>query len=253
MRHAAAGGIKTTTIGASGLDETGEYVFRQLAQYTMGLFVFLTYGEKGESGPASPWTVSHHTGENWEARNLDAIIVQSIARELAHLSEVPLAVPEDYFQARPGQGVRDAAVLEDLFAECARQLVDFSQAKIEPGTTAAVVPVACGAGCQRALGESLGNYLDAALARQKSFKLLERADLKAVMDELDLNLASAFDAKLAPAPGKQLPARMLVLSKVSRMPDRFDMFVKLVRVETGEVLSASMLRIDPQLVESESN
>jgi len=248
MRAAAAGGIKMTAIGASGLDQQGEYIFRQLAQYTMGMFVFLTYGEKGESKADTPWTVSHHTGDNWESRNLDTIIVQSIARELSHLSDRPVTVPEDYFQARTAEGVSSKAVLEDLFDECARQLIDFSQVKIEPGTPTAVMAAVPEAGCPASLAGVLGDHLQTALSRQKSFKMVEREQIKKVLDEMDLAKALSSDGKIALKEGRQIPARCLVLSKVLRSTDGYDMFVKMVRTETGEVVSASMLKIDPALV-----
>ncbi|HUU60036.1 MAG TPA: vWA domain-containing protein, partial [Phycisphaerae bacterium] len=256
LREAARAGIKTTAIGASGLKPQGEYIFRQLAQYTMGLFVFLTYGESGESEGGTPWTVSHHTGDNWQARNLDTIIVQAVARELSHLSDTPVRPPADYFQARPGKGVPNSAVLEELFTECARQLVGFSQIRIEASTPAAVLPVQRGDGCPAAVAESLGDHLSLALSREKSLKLVERGKLQEVLDELDLNRLSEFEATPAggsgpPAggglAGRQCPAKILVLSKVRLAADGYDMFVKMVRVETGEILSASMLRIDPQL------
>ena len=248
MRHAAGAGIKVTAIGASGLDPQGEYVFRQLAQYTMGLFVFLTYGETGESKGATPWTVSHHTGENWESRNLDAIIVQAISRELSHLGETPVRVREDYFQARPAAGVKSEAVLGELFAECARQLVDFSQVRIAPRTPAAVLPATCPPPCPPAVGASLQDHLSLALSRRKSFRLLDREDLKGVLDELKLSRALAFDEKVTAPRGRHVAAKILILSKVRKTAGRYDMFIKLVRVETGEILSATMLKIDPGLV-----
>ena len=45
MLAALGKGIKVFSVGASGLDKQGEYVQRQIAQYTGGRFVFLTYRE----------------------------------------------------------------------------------------------------------------------------------------------------------------------------------------------------------------
>ena len=45
MLAALGKGIKVFSVGASGLDKQGEYVQRQIAQYTGGRFVFLTYKE----------------------------------------------------------------------------------------------------------------------------------------------------------------------------------------------------------------
>ena len=45
MMAALGKGIKVFSVGASGLDKQGEYIQRQIAQYTGGRFVFLTYRE----------------------------------------------------------------------------------------------------------------------------------------------------------------------------------------------------------------
>ena len=72
MQEAAERGIKFATVGCSGLPVEGEVVWRQLAQYTMGPYVFLSRGERGDS-EVSASTVSHHVGSNWVAENLEAI------------------------------------------------------------------------------------------------------------------------------------------------------------------------------------
>ena len=252
MRWAAGAGVKMTTVGASGLNDQGEYIFRQLAQYTMGLYVFLTRGEKGEASGDGAWTVSHHTGDNFETANLDAIIVRAIARELSCLSDKPVAVPEDYFQARPREGVKDDAVLERLFAECARQLVDFSQVKIEAGASAAVAPPKAEEGCTAAMAAALGDRLEAAVLARKTFKLVEREQIARLLAEIDLSTAFSGGAASAPAPalreGRQVPARYIILSKVRKTAAGVDMYVKMVRTETGEVASATMLKIDAKLL-----
>mgnify|MGYP000208115186 CR=1 FL=1 len=56
-------------------------MLRQIAQFTGGRYIFLTYGESGESDGGTPATVSHHTGSNWQSRDLDAIVMKAIARD----------------------------------------------------------------------------------------------------------------------------------------------------------------------------
>ena len=273
MRDAAERGIKVTAIGASGLDNRGEYVFRQLSQYTMGMFVFLTYGEHRQTGPDSPTGVSHHTGDNWRSANLDAIIVQAISRELSYLSDKPIAPGEDYFQARAANGVENKVVLKTLFADCVRQLVDFSQARLAHGTAAAVVASPTG-DCPATISQALGDELSLAISRQKCFKLVEREDLKSLLDEVDMNRAfetsppatsspigsppagssETDESEVTPtrAPVRRpnslpLPAKLLVLYRLRSTGHQHQMFIKLVRVQTGEILSASMLKIDRRL------
>ncbi len=81
LRHAAEKGVKVCTLAASGLDATGEYVWRQLAHATLGRFIFLSYGTPG-GGRGTP----HHTGPYLES-DLDEIVVRQCTRELEALTE----------------------------------------------------------------------------------------------------------------------------------------------------------------------
>ena len=79
---AAARGIKVLPIGASGLDPQGEYVMRQLAQVTLGRFVFLTYGVAGGPGESTPMEVER---DQYSVLPLDELVVQLVADELEPL------------------------------------------------------------------------------------------------------------------------------------------------------------------------
>lgn len=80
MLAAAEKGIAIVPIASSGLDDQGEYVFRQLAQATLGRFLFLTYGADG--GPGDGTT---HDVEGYEVLSLDELVVRYVTEELAHL------------------------------------------------------------------------------------------------------------------------------------------------------------------------
>jgi Mg-chelatase subunit ChlD len=81
MQGALARGIKLFAVGASGLDRTGEAVFRQMAQYTGGRFVFLTYADARQpsSGPGRETT--HDVG-NYSVESLDKLVVRLVREEL---------------------------------------------------------------------------------------------------------------------------------------------------------------------------
>ncbi|CAN7252599.1 VWA domain-containing protein [Variovorax sp. LjRoot130] len=84
MMAALGKGIKVFSVGASGLDKQGEYVQRQIAQYTGGRFVFLTYREA--SNPASgPGRETVHDVSNYSVQTLDRLIVRLVTEELAKL------------------------------------------------------------------------------------------------------------------------------------------------------------------------
>ncbi|HMN30279.1 MAG TPA: VWA domain-containing protein, partial [Caldilineaceae bacterium] len=84
MIEAVRRGIKILPVGASNLDETGEYVFRQLAQFTGGKFVFLTYAE-GSDPSSGPGAETDHDVENYSVDTLDRLVVRLVREELAKL------------------------------------------------------------------------------------------------------------------------------------------------------------------------
>jgi hypothetical protein len=92
MIDAVARGIKIFPVGASNLDETGEYVFRQLAQFTGGKFVFLTY-EEGSNPSSGPGTETEHDVETYSVDTLDRLIVRLVREELAQLA-APVALQQ---------------------------------------------------------------------------------------------------------------------------------------------------------------
>jgi hypothetical protein len=71
-------GIKVISVGASGLNDTGEFVWRALAQLTLGRFVFLSYGG----------TTEHHVGD-YDEDDLDEVLVREVRREVEALGEDP--------------------------------------------------------------------------------------------------------------------------------------------------------------------
>ncbi len=89
MLDAVDRGIKILPVSSSGTDDQAEFVFRQLAQFTGGRYVFLTYGAGGKAtGPATDITAV-----DYEELALDDLIVRLVAEELAELTGDPEVVP----------------------------------------------------------------------------------------------------------------------------------------------------------------
>jgi hypothetical protein len=82
MEKAAERGIKVFPIASSGLDDQGEYIFRQIAQFTQGRFVFLTYAGPTNAGPPGDQT-THHV-EDYSVENLDDLVIRLVEQELAY-------------------------------------------------------------------------------------------------------------------------------------------------------------------------
>ena len=80
MVQARRRGIKIFAVASSGLDAQGEYVMRQIAQQTMGRFIFILY----ETGPQGELETPHDVGD-FTINRLDSLIVRLIQEELGEL------------------------------------------------------------------------------------------------------------------------------------------------------------------------
>ena len=78
LRTATARGIRVHAVAASGLDATGTLVFRQIAQYTRGKFIFIEYGRDAATSAAA-----HDVKGKVQSNNLDQILYEQIRDELA--------------------------------------------------------------------------------------------------------------------------------------------------------------------------
>ncbi len=82
MAVAAANAIKIFPIAASGTNDQAEYIFRQLAQFTQGRFLFLTYETPAGGGEPGDVSTMHVSG--YGVQDLDDLVVRLIREELAH-------------------------------------------------------------------------------------------------------------------------------------------------------------------------
>ena len=250
MRDAARRAIKIATIGASGLDKPAEVAWRQLAQYTMAPFVFLTFGEKGDSEGGTPSSVSHHIGSNWVAENLDAIIVRLVKTELAHYSKTGSPPREDFFEASRGKGPSDD-VLSDLFRQSVQQLTDYCVHRLDDRTPTVVAGLAAPDAALGKLAGKLETQLQLGLSRARAFQLVEGAETNKLRQVLKTQSSLSYDETRMIALGKLVPAKLAVLSQLSRgAPGRLELVVKLVHLGSGEILSMSLLKIDESLLAS---
>jgi hypothetical protein len=82
-RTAVAKGVKVYPIAASNTDQQAEYIFRQIAQQTLGRFIFLTY-QPGQSGGTPGDTSTLDAGQSsFTVERLDDLVVLAVQSELA--------------------------------------------------------------------------------------------------------------------------------------------------------------------------
>ena len=83
MINAAGRGIKIFPVSSSGTDDQAEYVFRQLAQFTGGRYVFLTYG----AGGRATGDATDIGKRDYEELSLDDLIVRLVTEEIDALGQ----------------------------------------------------------------------------------------------------------------------------------------------------------------------
>jgi len=251
-RLAREKGIKLFSVGTGGLDTGGEYVLRQISQYTGARYIFLTYGESGESEGGVEGSVSHHTGENFSTDKLESIIIQFAREELSHILPISMDGSDEYFTARPVDSESREETLRKLFDNACHQLVDYSSLNLEAGTPTALTPFSLRPGADPAQLEFLEAQLQYTLASQSGLKelftLVERRNLQQILDELKLSLTGVIDEDSSVEIGKFLGAQWIITGDVHPQGDELHIFLKLMRVETGEILSITKVVIPESLL-----
>lgn len=232
-------GIMISPVGASGLTLAGEYVFRQMALLTNGKFVFLHYGEQGESDGAGtdgdPGKVSHHTGDNYNVRRLDDIVVDIVAEELGYLTQRELIThdfPEPKTQSR---------LLETRMVSLLRQVLARNPSR--KGTALVLPPIAAS---DPSLGQ-LSKYLwELALEKLPSLtkaSVLERTRLEEVLKEQAISLSGMTEPTDESRIGKLLNADYLLLSRLHYLGALRVCHMRMVECESGRVVGAARVKL----------
>ncbi len=243
MKSAREKGIKLFSVGTGGLDIKGEYVLRQISQYTGGKYIFLTYGEKGESEGGREGSVSHHTGANFQTDKLESIIIRFARDELNNVLDKKIEVDE-HFSAKKVDYEKHEDTLRKLFDMAASQLVDYSSLNLQNKTPTSILPIEPSDPALKTTAEYFGEQLSFSLAKSDIFALVERKNLQGILKELELSMSGLAEEANAAKVGKLLGAKLLVAGKLYKKKNEYELFLKLVRVETAEVLSVTKARLD---------
>lgn len=244
-------GIKVYSVGTGGLPLEGEYILRQVSQFTGGKYIFLTYGEQGESDGGAPGSVSHHSGSNFQTDKLESIIIKFAKEDIQAFTGLKDPEQEDYFEAKKIASEDKEQTLQKLFTEGLTQLVSFSSLKLDAAAPVAVLNVLPGSATAKmdlVTLEYLTSQLLLTASRQTGVSLVDRKDLPKLLQEMEFGTSGVIDEATAAKVGSLLGAKVLLLGSAFEQKDRLDVFLKLVRVETGEILALTKLRLANDLL-----
>ncbi len=239
--------IKFYSLGTGGLPLMGEFILRQISQYTQGRYIFLTYGERGEAEGGKEGSVSHHTGANYQADKLESIIIRFAKEELSYLTDQPLDEDQGYFDAKKVEDETNEQTLQKLFDMAIAQLIDYSAINIHKGEPTAVLPVKSTDPALSTNAEYFTEQLSMALGKNRVFTQVERKNMQQILNEIGLGQTGIVDETGAAKAGKLLGARMLITGTLYTKNANYEIFLKLIRVESAEVLSATKAIVDKNL------
>lgn len=247
LKEAKSKGIKFYSIGTGGLNLNGEYVLRQISQYTYAKYIFLTYGEKGESEGGRPGSVSHHTGENFPTDKLESIIIRFAKEEYFHANGKSIPKMENYFTAMKVETENREDTLQKLFEQAASQLIDFSTTQIETKTPSTLLPIIVQEKSLEKTAFYFEDQMTLSLSKNPHFQLLERKNLKKLMEEWKLSQQLGLSEENAIKAGRMLGAKLIFLPSLHKRKNDFEMYIKLLNTETGEILSITKMYVSKEL------
>jgi len=241
-------GIKLFTVGTGGLGLRGEYVLRQISQLTYAKYLFLTYGkETGENTGGVTGSVSHHTGSNYQTDKLEAIIMRLAKEEISNFTDEPLEIEEGYFEAERVDHESREETLSKLFKDAISNLIDYSTLKIENSRRLGVLPILAKTEHSGLSAEYFQEQVQLSVAQNNEFVLIARKDLQAVLEEQKLQLSGLLTEAQTTRIGELLGAELLLAGELYEKEESYDLFLKLLRVETAEILSVTKIIIDKDL------
>lgn len=103
------------------------------------------------------------------------------------------------------------------------------------------------------IGQGVEELLKNALADSLVFKLVDRKNLEAAMDEIKLSLSGITDSKDAPELGKIRGVKLLLDGSVIEQGSDFVINLRLTDVETTEVVAAASIHVPKDLLIEESS
>ncbi len=241
MRKAREQGIMICPIGASGLQPIGEFIYRQIGVTTNGQFIFLHYGESGESkgsGTISdPGKVSHHTGSNYNVKRLDDIIVNIIATELGYVTDeekIVYTVPEPKTES-DFLDTRLVNLLGQIFARSNNDSLLNKKVVVSPFSYKDTILTS--------LSEYLWETTIENVSLLSPMKVIERQRVEEICKEHALDMTGITETNGKSKIGKLLSSDYIIFSSLRFLGSIRVCHMRLVDCKDGSMLSAARIKL----------
>ena len=233
--------IKFYSIGASGLDLEGELELRMTSQMTKGKFIFLTYGETGESSGSAtvddPGKVSHHTGANYQSRTLDSIIINNVTREIYFQSDQKIVAQ--------AQKDFDYQTMEDIVKirvdNLMQQLIVQSKGLIGSKKTVLILPPIVEDEKLKPMSVYVKDISEKMMTDSKMLAVVDRENLDEIMKEIKLKLSGV--ASGADDIQEMVGADTIIAGKLYFVSSSCILSIKLIDAANSKVIASAMVKI----------
>jgi TolB-like protein len=135
----------------------------------------------------------------------------------------------------------------------AKQFTDDLKDRYEKQPTATVLPFQAEKKLsERGIGIAISEMLTAYLLNTKSFKIVERAEMRKVLEEQKLGLTGVIESNTAIAVGHLLGCQIVVAGNVIRLGENYQISARMIDVLTGEVLSVAFTEVDAESLDEQA-
>ncbi|PIQ23979.1 hypothetical protein COW36_05525 [bacterium (Candidatus Blackallbacteria) CG17_big_fil_post_rev_8_21_14_2_50_48_46] len=97
------------------------------------------------------------------------------------------------------------------------------------------------------MGLSLAESLAGSLARLPTLQVIERSQIKRILQEQSFSQSALADSSQAPSLGKLVGARRMVLGNFQKVGERLRIQARMIAVETGQILPESVIQVEGQV------
>lgn len=241
MKKARKEGIMICPIGASGLKPIGEFIYRQIGVITNGEFIFLHYGESGESSGkgtfSDPGRVSHHTGSNYNVKRLDDIVVNIINNELGYVTEkekITYTVP---------QAKTDGDFLDSRLENLLGQVFDRNVVEKLKDRKVVISPFSYKDSIFTSLSDYLWETSIEKVTLLTPLQVIERQKIEAILKEHSLDMSGLTETEGESKVGKLFSSDYMIFSSLKFLGSIRVCHMRLVDCKNGEVLSAARVKL----------
>jgi TolB-like protein len=172
-------------------------------------------------------------------------VIRFAKEDISFATGKPLEEGDEFFQAVSLNSEKREDTLKKLFDKSVIQILDYSAITIPKESPIGILPAVSDKKDEKN-AEYFSEQILLAFLANKNFKVVERKDMQKILAEWKLSMTGITEEN-ANKFGQLTGAKFLCYSTMYRKEKNFEIFMKLVSTETGEVVSATKAVIELKL------